>query len=294
MLCWLLLTPPLIGGDEGSDRLTIFFTGFVQGNFEPCGCKAGPAGGLARRAGFIQNYRRQEAGRVIHVDLGNYFKPVGPDSRVINELMLETLPAVPVDILNLASEDLFFWKTLSRAQLGKTWVISTNLRPPRGLPVPPRFATVELTGTASRQQPVRVSFLALSDPLRVKPNSGFRALNPAETIRKIKPEVMKGADFLVILADLSRHEAASLALDHPEIRAILLAEKTFLPEPPRRVNQAVIVSAIEQGGHLGKLVLELNAEGRIASTATDTIELKDVAEDPKILRRQMELAERLR
>ena len=292
MLCWFLLAPPLFG-DDAPQRLTIFFTGFVQGNFEPCGCASGPAGGLARRAEFIQNYRKQQTGRVIHVDLGNYFKPLGPDSGVINELMLETLGSVPVDVLNLASEDLFFWRTLSRAQLDRTRVISTNLSPPPGLAEPRRFATVELAGTAPGQQPVRVGFLALSDPMRVKPNSGFRAIDPAEAIRQIKPEVMKEADFLVVLADLSRHQVAPLALDYAEIRAILLAQKTFLPEPAQRVNQAVIASAIEQGGHLGKLVLEWNAEGHIVSMATDTIELKDVAEDPKILRRQTQLADHL-
>ena len=85
-------------------ELTLFFTGYVQGNFEPCGCKSGPYGGLARRVDYISDYQKSSGGSSIQADAGNYFQLIGPYSDVVNRLMLDSLEVFPVQVLNLGTQ----------------------------------------------------------------------------------------------------------------------------------------------------------------------------------------------
>jgi 2',3'-cyclic-nucleotide 2'-phosphodiesterase (5'-nucleotidase family) len=232
---------------------------------------------------------------VIQADLGNYFRPLGPGSKEINELMVESLNHLQV--VNLAPEDLFFWKDLSARQASlPSQIISTNLTPrDAAVPTPKRYAIVEVPGNQiGISRNLRIGFLGLSDPRQVKPNSGFTASDPAEAVAAIKAEVMQKADFLVVLADLPRPAATRLPLAHAEILAVLVTEKVFQLPPPEQANNAVIMSSVERGRWLAQLDLELDERGRVAVVRPNWIELKKgVSEDPSWLQRERELSSRL-
>ncbi len=208
--------------------------------------------------------------------MGNYFKPLGPDSGIVNELMLESLSKLPVRVLNLGPQDLFFWKTLSLANLPFTQIISTNLTPRSpSIPIPARYALVEIPAQKlDLKKSVCIGFLGLSRPDQVKPNSGFSALDPMQAVSRVKAEVLKQADFLIILADLSKTTAVRLAAAHPEISAILVAEKHFVFPAPEQVNKAIILSSVERGRYLGQLELQLDRSGQVFASKSDRIELK--------------------
>jgi 2',3'-cyclic-nucleotide 2'-phosphodiesterase (5'-nucleotidase family) len=229
---------------------------------------------------------------VVQVDLGNYFKPLGPGSKEINELMTESLG--DLQVLNLAPEDLFLWNELAARQASlASHIISTNLTPrDANTPTPKRYAVVEIAGNRiGLPRNLRIGFLGLSDPRQVKPNSGFTASEPAEAVAAVKAEVMQKADFLVVLADLPRPSAIRLPLAHPEILAVLVTEKVFQLPPPEQANNAVIMSSVERGRWLAQLDLELDEQGRVAVVRPNWIELKKgVSEDPSWLRRERELA----
>src|SRR3972149_465325 len=55
---------------RGPGRVTILYTGGVQGALEPCGCSPGQLGGVARQATLVKEIRR-EAAAVILVDAGD-------------------------------------------------------------------------------------------------------------------------------------------------------------------------------------------------------------------------------
>ncbi|MFQ5739429.1 MAG: hypothetical protein ACE5JX_10500 [Acidobacteriota bacterium] len=285
--------------DAQTRTVTIFFTGFVQGNFGPCGCKLSPSGGLARRAGYVSDYSHKKDGYVIQIDLGNYFMPLGPHSTPVNALMLNSLESLPLSVLNLAPDDLFLWQKLSR-ETGRTQVISTNLTPRSpSQPVPRRYAMVEIPASDLHlQDNLRIGFLGISDPRRVRPNSGFAGFDPVEAISRVKGEVMRQADFLVVLADYHRKPGPiekdslfyRLAMAHPEVYAILSTEKRFLLHRPEQVNNAVILSSVERGRYLGQLEITLDAKGKVAGFEPEFIELQEgVPEDQEFLRRQERL-----
>lgn len=230
------------------------------------------------------------------MDAGNYFKPLGPGSDLINQLMLESLNSLAVRVLNLAPEDLFFWNALSKAQLRSTQVISSNLAPrDHTVRAPATHAIVEVPGASlDITKNVRVGFLGLTNPEKVKPNSGFTAADPEAAVARIKAQIKNQTDFLIVLADMPRATATRLALRHPEIQAIILAEKQFIFHPPEQVNKAVILSSVERGRYLGQLALQLDSSGRVTVQSPDVVELKaGIPEDPQLLRRQMEIGAKL-
>ena len=86
--------------------LTLFFTGYVQGGYAPCGCPVASSGGLARRAGYLNDFRRRTGAYDLQVDLGNYFSAPGSAAGTVNELMFESLKVMPVQVMNLGADDL--------------------------------------------------------------------------------------------------------------------------------------------------------------------------------------------
>lgn len=280
-----------LGGEE-SRTLTLFFTGFVRGGFEPCGCSAGPVGGLSRRAGYARQYQERNPGPAVQIDAGNYFEPLGPYSDVINGLMLEGLDRLPIRVLNLATEDLFFWKELSKAELPLTQIISSNLIPlDQSIRRPATYAIVEVASSELHlKKNLRIGFLGLSDPEKVKPNSRFSAGDPSRAVEEVKTQMSPQADFLVVLADLSRETALRLAEAHAEIRAVILAEERYTLHPAERVNNAIILSSVPEGRYLGQLVFHFGPAGEVVELRSEFMEMKEgVPEEPTLLLRQQEV-----
>ncbi len=277
-------------------ELTLFFTGYVQGSFEPCGCKSGPYGGLARRAGYISDYQKNSGGSSIQVDAGNYFQMIGPYSDAVNRLMLDSLDSFPVRVLNLATEDLMFWGKLSEESLARTQVISTNLVPSNALlPSPKRYAVLQIPDDSGQPDtPLKIGFLGLSDPARVKPRSGFRGRDPFEVLAEVVPELSREVDLLVVLADLPREVAVEIARRHPEVGAVLVAQRGSRVEEAERVNNAIIASCVDRGRYLGKLILNLENKGKVVGWDSEYVALKrGMTEDPAWLERQARVARRL-
>jgi 2',3'-cyclic-nucleotide 2'-phosphodiesterase (5'-nucleotidase family) len=271
--------------DRDSREVTFFFTGFVRGSFGPCGCSAGPTGGVSRRAGYAQTYEKEHGDFVLHVDAGNYLQPPGPRAAEINELMIESLEELPIRVLNLATDDLFWWKNLSENRPAGTEVISTNLMPERPhLPSPKKYAVVTIPAEKmSLKKDLQIGFLGLSDPARVKPNSGFRGIDPLQAVASVKEKVLEEADFLIVLADIRRRSREireesvirQLAESHPEISVVILTEKRFRLFDPVQINSTLVLSSVERGRYLGRLTMSLDESGTVEGTDSDWIELKE-------------------
>jgi 2',3'-cyclic-nucleotide 2'-phosphodiesterase (5'-nucleotidase family) len=284
-----------------SAKIALYYSGEIQGNYRPCGCKAGPAGGLARRAGMVSSCSAKTSIPAINVDLGNYFQSPGPYADRVNTLMIESLATLPMRIMNLGSEDLIWWKQLSSLELPETRFISTNLVPRRaGLPPPERYAITQLdpaeTGLA---RPLRIGFLGITEPRLVKPNSGFRALDPVKAIAEVREEIISQVDFLVVLADWIRPQSSvpedwpitAIAKENPEVYAILLTERRFVFYKPLQAGSATILSSIERCRYLGQLILGFDEKGKVVSIENNFLNLGDGApEDQRLLEKEKRLS----
>ena len=295
---WVLGLVALVslGSAHASDRktaeVTIFFTGLVQGNYGPCGCTTDPSGGFSKRSAHAKQYAAVNHSAIIHVDAGGILMPRGPRAAHVNPEMLNAIRDLPVSVVNLSPHDLFLWDDVAASDLGERF-ISANLAPldPQR-PTPPRYRIIE---AFEGKEAVRIGFLGISDPRKVKPNSGFRGVSPARAVQEVKTEVLKKADFLVVLADIPQRPEEStldqLAQDHPEIIAILTTEDVYRLHEPRVVNNAVILSSVQQGRYLGQLRLVIDESGKVQDVTPDFIQLgEEQAEDERFLQIQKSLA----
>ena len=226
------------------------------------------------------------------MDLGDYFMPLGPGSDLVNELMKQSLDILPIQVMNLGPEDLQMWKELSQSKWKMTSIISTNLTPrEKDLPTPKRYAIVEVPGDKlGLKKNIRLAFLGLTGPTQLKPNSPFVAQDPVEAVAKIKPEVMKKADYVIVLAEVPKPTAIKLAQDNPEIYAIMMIERSVIEHTPEQVNNAVLLWSMERGRNLGQLTLELDQNGGISVFKPNRVVLDStIPEDQALLKRQNEI-----
>ena len=278
--------------DAGAPKLAILFSGWIKGTFGSCGCEVDPNGGFPRRATFSRQYAEDFGAPLIQVDAGSIFAPQGPDAKATNEAIFRALEVLPVAVLNLGSEDLYLWPQMASQEGRATRIISTNLVPRKASQKrPDRYAILTLnpeqTGLESE---LRIGFMGFVDPGRVKPNSGFRGQDPVAAIAETMPELAPQVDFVVLLADYFRRGPAEpgsllhrMASDNDKIYAILTTERQYTLHRPEQVNNAIILSSIERGRQLGRLVIELDAQGKVSSYQPDVVNMDaSYPDDPEL------------
>jgi len=274
-------------------KLHIFYSGEVAGSFGPCGCAGHPAGGIARRIGFVKDFLRDSKIPSFQLDAGNYFAEPGPDASLVNRLMRESLTAIPISVLNLGNRDLYWWSELSGLQTEKLHFVSTNLEPRKpNLPRPPRYVILEqpvqLDSGVTRT--IRIAVLGLCNPMAVKPNSGFVAKDPVEAVRSVLDEVTKQSDLVVVLWDLIRTQSATVPADSPlravaalsdRIALIITTERRAILYHPEKLNNATLLSGVERGRFIGDALLSFDRNGKLLSLKNEFHEMKEgVPEDP--------------
>ncbi len=218
--------------------------------------------------------------------------PLGPGSDTVNEFMKQSLDLLPVQVMNLGPEDLHMWKELSQSKLKATAIISTNLTPKDGsLPAPRRYAVVQIPADKLRvKKDLRLAFLGLTNPSLLKPNAPFVAQDPVEAVAKIKAEILKKADYLIVLGDVPKPIAIRLAKENPEIYAVMMVERSVIQHTPEQVNNAVLLWSMERGRSLGQLTMELDPNGGISVFKPNMVSLDStVPGDQALLKRESEI-----
>ncbi|UCF37787.1 MAG: hypothetical protein JSU96_02660 [Acidobacteriota bacterium] len=227
---------------------------------------------------------------MVNVELGSFFQAPGPTALTVNDLMFESLDNLPIQILNLTSDDLHVWDRLSSANLQHTQIVSTNLLPPASSRAALRPYRI-VAGPAG----ARIAILGLADPASVKPRSGFRALSATEAIDKVYEELKEQADFWIVLGDIPPQKAEELADRYSEIYGILLMQRQYRLLRPWQVNNAVICESVERGRYLGQLTLHFDDKGEMIAYEPRQIQLSaDVPEDPALLEAMERTRSRLR
>ena len=282
----------LVVSETQAEKVTIFFTGLVRGNYGPCGCSTVPSGGFAKRSAYASNYIQKSKSQVLHVDLGGILLPRGPNAGYVSPEILNAIRDFPVKVVNLSPSDLFLWDQIASSDLNGHF-ISTHLSPldsDRRIPERFRIVKVELESIN-----IDIGFLGISDPEKVKPNSGFIGEDPVLAVSRIIDTVLKEADFLIVLADIPQQSTVTtfekLAWNHSEIIAFLTTEEGYRLHEPRIINNAVLLSSVERGRYLGQLELLIDKMGRVQEFIPEFIQMSDeLEEDPHFLKIQKTLA----
>src|SRR5262245_19356030 len=154
--------------------IVLFVSSSVHGNLEVCGCPIHPLGGVARRRGYIEAFRRRSPDvPIIQIDTGYIFsddrnpagKELREDARLMNDWIVRANEAMSLDLVNLSYHDLPYAASLLRPdaklKTEKSQLISANIKvsDPRLKPAPYVIKTVS---GKRLQKTVRIAFIGLS------------------------------------------------------------------------------------------------------------------------------------
>ncbi len=254
---------------QSAPTLRLYFLVDLDGYLEPCGCNQRPLGGIDRAARAIAN-ERNAAPRSALVAAGNtFFLDPHLDERMVwqERSKAESLAGI-LRGMNLVG----FAPGPSDFALGAdTWSrLSTAVNAPA------------LAANAAGMQPSRivdvegtkVALVGVSDfaPAGGAPAQGAPATtDPIEAARAaVTAAKAQGAQVVVVLASVPRRVARSIASSLDQVDFVVAArEEGNTPPPPERIGRAYLLTAPNQGKHLGVLDLYVRGEGAFQD-ASDT------------------------
>ncbi|MCI0336951.1 MAG: hypothetical protein L0226_05205 [Acidobacteria bacterium] len=282
--------------DDGY-AIALFISSTVHGNLEVCGCPIHPLGGVARRAGYIDAFRKRSPdAAILQVDAGYIFSDdtnesrddIREDARLMNDWIVRANELMSLDIVNLSYRDLPYAGSLlkpdAKLKPEKSALISANIKPADNTRISPAPYLIKVVTGKRLQKPVRIAFIGLSDiaPDNLKDavaGSGFVIEDPLAAAKAALAEVRDKADVTVIVGFLSMPIVSKLARQNDDLDIIIVAEERGLVPDPRQVNNALIVYAAKETKHLGELRVYTDAEGVVDRFTARYVELDEIIPD---------------
>jgi hypothetical protein len=287
--------------------LVLFYSADIHGNLEVCGCPIHPLGGVARRMGYINAFRKRSPdAAIVMADVGRIFadesqegrRELRADARLMNDWIVRANEVMNLELVNLSYRDLPYAgdllqpgdSTPEQPKPEKSALLSANVKvtdAARENPAPYIIKTV--TGKRLKL-PVRIAFIGLSDlpPDNFKERvaaEGFVIHDPLATAKKILAEVHDKADITVILGYLKRGTVTKLAQQNDDLDLIINSDGSGITFDPFEMNNALIIYAAKETKHLGELRFYTDAEGVVDRFTNRYIELDEVIpDDPQLAR----------
>jgi 2',3'-cyclic-nucleotide 2'-phosphodiesterase (5'-nucleotidase family) len=277
--------------------LVLFYSMGIHGNLEVCGCPIYPLGGVARRMGYINAFRKRSPdAAVLQVDAGYIFSDdrnldgtdLREDARVMNDWIVRANEAMNLDLVNLGYRDLAYAASLLKpgAKLvpEKSTLISANIKAADGSRTSPAPYVIKTVTGKRLQKPVRIAFIGLTDlaPDERKDavaGSGFAIEDPFAAAKAALAEVRDKADVTAIVGFLRLQTANKLAMQNPDLDLIVAAEERGIVFDPKQVNNALIVYAAKETKHLGELRFYTDAQGVVERFTARYVELDGIIPD---------------
>lgn len=265
-----------LGTDDGA-ALAILYGAGMRGNLDLCDCNY-PRGGLARRVGYVEAFKKKfKETPVIQVEGGLFFFGSGgyPVADLRNEQMARALSRFPVDVINLARDDLAFaGKLLARDGLNersqrlpliKSFVSANGVFGSEALP-PPHFLVKEVEGPRiyGGKKKIRIGFVGVAAP--TKPGGGVidaTVTNIFEATTSAVLKARKECDVLVIVAHCDLATALKIASENLEADVVIATDSGGIYNP-RRVGNTTVVTAAPGNTQQGDLRLYFDKEGQIS------------------------------
>lgn len=259
----------ILAGDivETGTPLTILFSGSANAMLRSCHCPNAPWGGLAKRAWFIGQIRR-EAGsnRVAVIDSGDLFPIESDPSR--SALMLRLMASMKYDVVAAGDQELAggleMWKTVHRKaglwnpdiqRAGFPWLSGAFYE--QTTPASPRDPAP--VGTVIERAGLRIGVVAVMGEsawrfARARPET-MRLDDPQRTVSEFLKGQTKPLDMVIVVSHQGLDADRALAERLEGVDLILGGHSQSLINPPEIVNGIAICQAGKNGENLGVLVL---------------------------------------
>ncbi|MFN0108674.1 MAG: multiheme c-type cytochrome [Blastocatellia bacterium] len=297
-----------LGEDDGYS-IALFYSSTVHGNLEVCGCPIHPLGGVARRAGYINAFKRRSPdAATLQVDAGFIFGDetnaageLREDTRLMNDWIVRANEILGLDVVNLGFRDLRYaglllnqtadWAGKPKAE--KSALISSNIKPAVGSGdasrVSPAPYIIKIVTGKRLPNPVRIAFIGVSDTASEEQaaavkSSGLVINDPFESVKAALAEVRDKADVTVVVGFMSFPSVNKLARQNDDLDIIINTDERGLVPDPRQINNALVVYAAKETKHLGELRFYVDKEGQVDRFTARYVELDEIIpDDPQLL-----------
>lgn len=289
-----------LGVDDGYG-LVLFYSADIHGNLEVCGCPIHPLGGVARRMGYINAFRKRspdaatllvDTGYIFSDDMHTDGSDLRADARLMNDWIVRANETMPLSVVNLSYRDLLYARDLLRPDSAfkqeKSKLVSANIKATDASRLNPAPYTIITAASKRLRQAVRIAFIGLSDKAPEEHQagvvkSGFVIEDPLAAAKAALAEVRDKADVTVILGYLRMTTANRLATQNDDLDVIIASDGRGLVPDPKQVNNALIVYSAKETKHLGELRMYTDAEGVVDRFTARYVELDEViADDPQM------------
>ncbi len=292
-------------GDDDGYGAVVFYSSTVHGNLEVCGCPIHPLGGVARRAGYINAFKRRSPdAATLQVDAGFIFGDetnaageLREDIRLMNDWIVRANEVLELDVVNLGFRDLRYagmllnpsatWAGKPKAE--KSALISSNIKPLDSSRVSPAPYVIKIATAKRLPQPIRIAFIGVSDTAPEEHQAALKASglvinDPLESVKATLAEVHDKADVTVVVGFLSLPMVNRLARQNDDLDVIINTDERGLVPDPRQINNALVVYAAKETKHLGELRFYVDKEGTVDRFTARYVELDEVIpDDPQLL-----------
>lgn len=265
-----------LGTDDGA-ALAILFGAGMRGNLDLCDCNY-PRGGLARRVGYVEAFKRKfKDTPVVQVEGGSFSFGSGgyPAADLRNEQLVRAFSRFPPDVINLGRDDLpYAQKLLARDGLSERIqrlpmiknLISANgvFRPEAAPPAPYMIKEVGGPRIYGGKKKLKIGFVGVAAP--TNPGGGIidaTVTNMFETTTRAVLKARKECDVLVIVAHCDLASALRLASENLEADVVIAADSGGIYNP-RRVGNTMVVCAAPGNIQESDLRLYFDKDGQIS------------------------------
>jgi hypothetical protein len=264
-----------LGNDDGAVA-AILFGANLRGNLQPCDC-AHPRGGLARRIGYLEGFRKKfPETPVIQLECGLFLMDSTgyPDLVMFqNNQVAQAYSRWSVDVINLSRYDLIYArKMLDREGLAERVtalpmlknLISANGIFDASVQAPPPYVIKEITGPRikGKKKKLRVGFVGLAEPIRAAEGRDATVKDIFAAGRKAVLEARKQCDVLVLVAHAEVGASLKLAEQNPEADVVIAGNAETIIKP-RNVGKTLVIYAAPGNMQQGDLRLYLGPEGAV-------------------------------
>jgi 2',3'-cyclic-nucleotide 2'-phosphodiesterase (5'-nucleotidase family) len=252
----------LLAGCSKSDRnaLRLIYSGSLDGYLEPCGCKEGKVGGLARLAGAAHDSLKKWKNSALLLDAGDfgetYILPGDPKNRYL----LQAYQAMHYDAINVTAQDLIAGlETLKWAadSLGLP-LISANL-------IQGDSTRHPFPGWVIRKAwNKRVGIIGIGSirplELRLSGNAELSFTDPETAIRRALEQVRPQCDMVILLCDLNSRSTREMAVKIAGIDLIISTMEVTPTSIVRKFGGAYVAGTSRKGKALTILTLRQAAD----------------------------------
>jgi len=264
-----------LGTDDGA-ALAILFGANMHGNLDLCDCNY-PRGGLARRVGYVEAFKKKFKDTVVVQVEGGYFffGSIGyPMADLKNEQTARAFSRFLPDVINLGRDDLSYAQRLLAKEglsdrIGKfpmiKNLISANAVFGADAEPPPPYTIKEVGGPRiyGGKKKIKIGFVGVAAP--TNPGAGVldaTVSNMYQTTTRFVLKARKECDVLVLVAHCDIEAAVKLASENLEVDVVIASDSGGIYNP-RRIGNTLVVSTAPGNTQESDLRLYIDKDGQI-------------------------------